>query len=155
MVVATGIGYVQASNLAHLLMNSLPFKEMWFPAASLYASAAQTIVWLGPISAATSSFILASRRTIRIAAIAGSAAAPLVSWLIVAARTGFVVPPAGYVNEAPDFSRVGALQGFGFYCAVAMLFGVVLALPTVFFLGRKRTDPGPRVGLRRAEAADR
>src|SRR5690348_13276375 len=119
LVVASVLAYLQADNLAHLLTDTLPFKEMLFPPADLYVSCAHVIQWLAPITAAATALMCARGRTTPAAAVLGLFAGPMCAWLVVAVRSVLIAAPPGYVNEAPDFSRAGALRYFAFWCIFA------------------------------------
>jgi hypothetical protein len=131
IVVAFVLAYLQADNLAHILTDSLPFKEMWFPPADLYVSCARVIRWFVPITAAAAALACARGRTMPVAAVLGLVVGPVCAWLIVAVRSISVAAPPGYINEAPDLSRAGALRDFAFWCIFAAVLGGTLASPTV------------------------
>ncbi|MFL6236443.1 MAG: hypothetical protein ACJ76N_25155 [Thermoanaerobaculia bacterium] len=131
ILVAFVLAYLQADNLAHILTDSDPFKEMWFPPAELYVSCAGVIRWLVPITAAATALACARGRTKPAAAVLGAVAGPVCAWLIVAVQSFSVAAPRGYINEAPDFSRPGALRDFAFWCIFAAVLGGMLASPTV------------------------
>jgi hypothetical protein len=131
IVVAFVLAYLQADELAYILTDSLPFKEMLFPPADLYVSCAHVIRWLVPITAAATALVCARGRTMPAAAVLGLFAGPMCAWLVVAVRSLSIAAPPGYINEAPDFSRAGALRYFAFWCIFAAVLGGVLASPTV------------------------
>ena len=131
IVVAFVLAYLQADDLAHILTDSDPFKEMLFPPAELYVSCARIIQWLVPITAAATALACARGRTRPAAAVLGSVAGPVCAWLIVAVQSISIAAPPGYINEAPDFSRAGALRYFAFWCVFAAFLGGMLASPTV------------------------
>lgn len=135
---AVVVGYLQASSLAHILTDSLPYKEMRFPPASIYVSAAQTILWLGPLGAAAVAIVTARTQTSRLAGLFGTFAAPLLGWLVVAIQSFQAVAPRGYVDEAHDFNRTSALSDFTLWCVVAIVLGCLLVTPTLLTAIRQR-----------------
>ena len=121
------ISVAQAALLAHVLMDSLPYKEMYFPPARLYADLGRFLTVACPVFGLVIAFTVARKWPVWSPAIV-AAAVPLFAFLAVATATFAVPTPTGYVSSAPDFSFSAALRDFVSWCSVALVLGIVCSV---------------------------
>jgi hypothetical protein len=131
---------MQGREFHHLLVESLPYKEMGVPPSSLYARLGGFLLIGCPVLGAAFSAFVVTRRRVLTAPILTAIAIPVFAFTVVFLVSSAAPAPPGSISAAPDFTYRAALRDFALWSFIAAALGTIPAaiVSAVLFLERDR-----------------